>query len=60
MAWHCPGCSGNCSRRGIADYVEIPNGSYDDNPRATAEFGTYRGHDRVRSWREIYIGPSTP
>ena len=45
---------------GIADYAEIPNGSYDDNPRATVEFGSYRGHDRVINWQEIYIGPSTP
>ena len=43
-----------------ADYAEIPNGSYDDNPRATVEFGSYRGHDRVINWQEIYIGPSTP
>jgi hypothetical protein len=31
---------------------------YRDNPRARIDFGTYRGHDRVINWQEIYIGPS--
>lgn len=30
---------------------------YTDNPRSRLEFGSYRGHDRVINWREIYIGP---
>ena len=38
----------------VDDYDEIPDGSdYSDNPRGVIEFGSYRGHDRIRSWREI-------
>ena len=38
------------------DYDEIPDGDYSDNPRGVIEFGSYRGHDRVINWQEIYIG----
>ncbi len=31
---------------------------YRDNPRARLDFGSYRGHDRVINWQEIYIGPT--
>ena len=41
------------------DYDEVPEGvDYDDNPRGVVEFGSYRGHDRVINWQEIYIGPT--
>lgn len=40
-------------------YDEIPDGTnYNDNPRSVVNFGTYRGHDRIINWQEIYIGPS--
>ncbi len=29
---------------------------YSDNPRSRVEFGSYRGHDRVINWQEMYIG----
>lgn len=32
--------------------------TFNDNPRAIIEFGSYRGHDRVINWQEIYIGPN--
>lgn len=36
----------------------IPDGaSYTNNPRAIIEFGSYRSHDRVLSWRELYVMP---
>ena len=31
---------------------------FTDNPRSRLEFGSYRGHDRVINWQEIYIGPN--
>lgn len=31
---------------------------YDENPRATIEFGQFRAHDRVINWQEIYNGPT--
>lgn len=34
------------------------DGVYTDNPRSRLEFGSYRGHDRVINWQEIYIGPN--
>ncbi len=37
---------------------ETADGIYTDNPRSRIEFGSYRGHDRVINWQEIYIGPS--
>lgn len=42
-------------------YDEISQGTdnnYNDNPRAILNFGSYRGHDRVINWQEIYIGPN--
>lgn len=42
-------------------YDEIPQGTdnnYNDNPRAIINFGSYRGHDRVINWQEVYIGPN--
>jgi len=44
---------------GVDDYDEIPDGSsYTDNPRGILEFGSFRGHDRVINWQEIYSGSS--
>ena len=40
----------------VDDYDEIPDNDYGDNPRGVVEFGSYRGHDRVINWQEIYIG----
>ena len=40
---------------GVDDYDEIPDDDYTDNPRGVVEFGSYRGHDRVINWQEIYI-----
>ena len=38
-------------------YDEEPEGAnYDDNPRGIIEFGSYRGHDRVLNWQEIFVG----
>lgn len=34
------------------------DGDYDKNPRGQIIFGSYRGHDRVINWQEIYIGPT--
>lgn len=40
------------------EFDEVPEGAnYEDNPRGVIEFGSYRGHDRVINWQEIYIGP---
>lgn len=37
---------------------EVPDGAnYTDNPRAIIEFGSYRSHDRILSWRELYVMP---
>ena len=33
---------------------------YDENPRATLEWGQFRSHDRVINWQEIYNGPTAP
>ncbi|PCI77336.1 MAG: hypothetical protein COB20_08275 [SAR86 cluster bacterium] len=41
-------------------YDEAADGVYTDNPRGIIEFGSYRGHDRVINWQEIYIGPTSP
>ncbi|MFN3163208.1 MAG: DUF6701 domain-containing protein [Pseudohongiellaceae bacterium] len=39
-------------------YDEVPEGDdYTDNPRGVIQFGSYRGHDRVINWQEIYIAP---
>ncbi|MBL4728421.1 MAG: DUF11 domain-containing protein [Gammaproteobacteria bacterium] len=37
---------------------EIEDGNYVNNPRGQVNFGSYRGHDRVINWQEIYIGPT--
>ncbi len=37
---------------------DTADGIYTDNPRSRLEFGSYRGHDRVINWQEIYIGPT--
>ena len=37
---------------------EIEDGNYVNNPRGQINFGSYRGHDRVINWQEIYIGPT--
>lgn len=40
------------------EYDEVPEGAnYTDNPRGIVEFGSFRGHDRIINWQEIYIGP---
>ncbi len=40
-------------------YDEVSEGdNYIDNPRSIIEFGSYRSHDRVINWQEIYIGPT--
>lgn len=36
------------------------NQDYNENPRATLEWGQFRSHDRVINWQEIYNGPTTP
>ena len=37
---------------------EVPDAShYTNNPRAIIEFGSYRAHDRILSWRELYVMP---
>ena len=41
-----------------AKLIEVPDGAnYTDNPRALIEFGSYRSHDRILSWRELYVMP---
>jgi hypothetical protein len=32
--------------------------NFEENPRATIEFGQFRSHDRVIYWQEIYNGPT--
>jgi len=36
-------------------YDEIPDGDHSDFPRGVVEFGSYRGHDRVINWQELFI-----
>lgn len=44
--------------RGAGEVDDInEDGDYSDNPRGTIQFGSYRGHDRVINWQEIYIAP---
>ncbi|CAM9996164.1 unnamed protein product, partial [Discosporangium mesarthrocarpum] len=44
--------------RGVGEIEDVnPDGDYDDNPRGTVQFGSFRGHDRVINWQEIYIRP---
>ncbi|MEX0618748.1 MAG: DUF11 domain-containing protein [Pseudohongiellaceae bacterium] len=35
---------------------DVEDGNYDDNPRSQVRFGSYRGHDRIINWQEIYVG----
>jgi hypothetical protein len=35
----------------------VEDNNYVNNPRGQINFGSYRGHDRVINWQEIYIGP---
>lgn len=43
--------------RGAAELENInEDGDYSDNPRGRAEFGSYRGHDRIVNWQEVFIG----
>ncbi len=45
--------------RGVGEIEDVnPDGDYDDNPRGTVQFGSFRGHDRVINWQEIYIRPN--
>ena len=37
---------------------ETEDGTYTDNPRSRLEFGSFRSHDRVINWQEIYIAPT--
>lgn len=34
---------------------EVGADVFNDNPRAVIEFGSYRGHDRVINWQELFI-----
>ena len=44
---------------GDSDETNDPDGAiYTDNPRGILEFGSFRGHDRVFNWQEIYNSPS--
>ena len=44
--------------RGVGETEDVnEDADYSDNPRSRVEFGSYRGHDRVINWQEIYIGP---
>ena len=45
--------------RGAGEDEDINNeaNDYSDNPRGQVGFGSYRGHDRVLNWREIYTSP---
>jgi hypothetical protein len=37
---------------------DIEDGNYVNNPRGQINVGSYRGHDKVINWQEIYIGPT--
>ena len=45
--------------RGAGEAEDINNeaNDYSDNPRGQIGFGSYRGHDRVLNWQEIYTSP---
>lgn len=36
--------------------VDTEDMDYSDNPRGKLDFGTYRGHDRIINWQEIFTG----
>ncbi len=44
--------------RDAAENEDISPDGTADNPRARVEFGTFRGHDRIINWQEIFIEPS--
>ncbi len=46
---------GDAAEDPMDPYDEIPDGDYNDFPRAIIEFGSYRGHDRVINWQELFI-----
>jgi hypothetical protein len=37
---------------------DIEDGNYVNNPRGQINVGSYRGHDKVINWQEIYKGPT--
>lgn len=41
-------------------YEPVDDQDFNENPRATLEFGQFRSHDRVINWQEIYNGATTP
>ncbi|MCI5106086.1 MAG: DUF11 domain-containing protein [Pseudomonadales bacterium] len=44
--------------RGVGETDDVnEDADYTDNPRGLIQFGSYRGHDRVINWQEIYIAP---
>ncbi len=44
--------------RGVGETEDVnTDGNYDDNPRGSVQFGSFRGHDRIINWQEIYIAP---
>jgi len=44
--------------RGAGEIENInEDGIYTDNPRGQVGFGSYRGHDRVLNWQEIFTPP---
>lgn len=43
--------------RDAAEDEDIGTDGVGDNPRAQVEFGTFRGHDRIINWQEIFIEP---
>jgi hypothetical protein len=46
---------GDAAEDPMDPYDEIPDGDYGDLPRGIIEFGSYRGHDRVINWQELFI-----
>jgi len=46
---------GDAAEDPMDPYDEIPDGDYSDFPRGVVEFGSYRGHDRVINWQELFI-----
>jgi hypothetical protein len=44
--------------RGAGETEDVnADGNYSDNPRGQVGFGSFRGHDRVLNWQEIYTSP---
>ncbi len=44
--------------RGAGETDDVnPDGNYGDNPRGQIGFGSFRGHDRIINWQEIYTAP---